>query len=65
MQKVQVASVESVRKENATFHSTMKKKDTTVVTSQQKTPVVGVAHGNTHVVQIKDVKHEVEQEVVE
>jgi hypothetical protein len=32
MQKTEVASVESMRKENATFHSTVKK-DTTIVIS--------------------------------
>jgi hypothetical protein len=36
-----------------------------VAISQQKKPVLGVAHGNTHAVQNKDVKHEVQEEVVE
>jgi hypothetical protein len=59
-----VAYVESVSKENATLHNTAKKKMTMAI-SQQKKPVTGIAHGNTHAMQIKDVKLEVEKEVVE
>jgi hypothetical protein len=59
-----VAYVESVSKENATLHNTAKKKMTMAI-SQQKKPVTGIAHGNTHAMQIKDVKLEVEEEVVE
>jgi hypothetical protein len=64
VQKADVAYVESVHKENATLHSTVKK-DTAVAMSQKKKPVAGMAHGSTHTVQIKDVKLEVEEEVVE
>jgi hypothetical protein len=65
VQKAEVAYVVSMHKETTTLHSTTKKKDTNVAISQQKKPVAGVAHGNTHVVQIKDVKLEVEEDVVE
>jgi hypothetical protein len=64
VQKAEVACVESMRKENATLRSTVKKKDTTVAISQQKKTVIGVPHVNTHV-RIKDVKHEVDEGVVE
>jgi hypothetical protein len=60
-----VVSVESTRKLNATLHSPTKKNDTAVAIWTQKKPVASVAHGNTHAVQIKDVKLEVEEEVVE
>jgi hypothetical protein len=64
VQKAEVACVESMRKENATLRSTVKK-DTAVAISQQKKTVIGVPHVNTHVVRIKDVKLEVDEEVVE
>jgi hypothetical protein len=65
VQKAEVACVESMRKENATLRSTVKKKDTAVAISQQKKTVIGVPHVNTHVVRIKDVKLEVDEGVVE
>jgi hypothetical protein len=64
VQKAEVACVESMRKENATLRSTVKK-DTAVAISQQKKTVIGVPHVNTHVVRIKDVKLEVDEGVVE
>jgi hypothetical protein len=64
MQNAEVAYVESMRKENATLHSTSKK-DNTVAIWQQTNPVASVAHGNTHDVQIKDLKLDVEEVVVE
>jgi hypothetical protein len=62
VQNAEVVYLESVRKENATLHSTMKKKDTVVKILQQKKPVAGIAYSNTHAMQIKDVKLEVEEE---
>jgi hypothetical protein len=59
-----VVYVESVRKENATLHPTVKKKNMAVAILQQKKPVAGIAHGNTQTMQIKDVKLEVQEEVV-
>jgi hypothetical protein len=47
VQKVEVAYVESVRKENATFHSTSKKKDMAAVISQQKSQSQA-SHTATH-----------------
>jgi hypothetical protein len=61
VQNAEVVYLESVRKENATLHSTMKK-DTVVKILQQKKPVAGIAYSNTHAMQIKDVKLEVEEE---
>jgi hypothetical protein len=64
-QTTEVASVESEHKENATLHSTVKKKDRAMAISQQKKSATGITNNNTHAMQIKDVKLEVEEKVVE